>query len=96
MIVSSLHFELTFSHSFPPPFSMFFFVVTWGARELINKPTMFRDLDLEVEVNTFVGLCFQSRVQVFFFNCNTNLSLVFLWSLRLFEGSISRQLLYEI
>lgn len=65
MIVSSLHFELTFSHSFPPPFSMFFFVVTWGARELINKPTMFRDLDLEVEVNTFVGLCFQSRVQVF-------------------------------
>ena len=58
MIVSSLHFELPFS-------SMFFFAVTWGARELINKPTMFRDLDLEVKVNTFVGLCFQSRVQVF-------------------------------
>ena len=64
MIISSLHFELPFSHSFPP-FSMFFFVVTWGARELINKPTMFRDLDLEVKVNTFVGLFFQSRVQVF-------------------------------
>ena len=67
MIVSSPHFKLPFSHSFPPPpFSMFFFVVTWGARELINKPTMFRDLDLEVEVNTFVGLCFSESSSGFF------------------------------
>lgn len=67
MIVSSPHFKLPFPHSFPPPpFSMFFFCVTWGARELINKPTMFRDLDLEVEVNTFVGLCFSESSSGFF------------------------------
>ena len=98
MIVSSLHFVLPFSHSFspPPPPLVCFFVVTWGARELINKPTTFRDLDLEVEVNTFVGLCFSESSSGFFFNFNANLSLVFLWSLRLFEDSISRQLLYEI
>ena len=73
-----------------------FFVVTCDARELINKPIMFRDLDLVVEVNTFVDLCFSESSSGFFFNFIANLSLVFLWSLGLFEGSISRQLLYEI
>ena len=38
---------------------------------------MFRDLDSEVEVNTFVGLCFLESSSGFFFNFNANLSLFF-------------------
>ena len=62
-----------------------FFVVTWDARELINKPIMFRDLDLAVEVNTFVDLCFSESSSGFFFNFIANLSLVFSLEFRTFR-----------